>query len=150
MRLIKLTQGFFTKVDDEDYAWLNQWKWQVARRNGVNYACRSIGKRLLLMHRVILGAKKGEYTDHRNRDGLDNRRENLRLCTQSENLRNRRLQKNNTSGFTGVSQIRNKWRAEIWLNCKKIALGIFDNIEDAIQAHEEATKEYFGKFAPRS
>ena len=100
MKYIPLTQGKLAIVDDEDFEWLSQWKWHFNRKK---YAARTInhsGK--LYMHQVILNTPKGMLSDHRNGNGLDNRRKNLRACNVQQNKANSRLPKNNTSGFKGV------------------------------------------------
>ena len=103
-------------------------------------------KVISMMH--ILGFKG---YDHKNRNTLDNRKENLRPATQHENVMNKGLQKNNVSGVTGVGWIKKlqKWRARITYNEKEIYLGLFANKDDAIKARLEAEKEYFGEFAPQ-
>ena len=95
---------------------------------------------------------KGDYYDHKNRNPLDNRKENLRYATAQENARNRTRQRNNTSGFIGVSwhkQI-NKWCARIKVNGHSIHIGSYDNKDDAIIARLNAEVKYFGtEFAPQ-
>jgi hypothetical protein len=89
-----------------------------------------------------------KLVDHEDGNGLNNKIKNLRLATTPENGRNRRLQKTNTSGITGVhwNKRRKKWEAHIKVNFKKKWLGYFVNKEDAIQARKEAEKKYFGEF----
>lgn len=96
----------------------------------------------------ILGYKR---YDHKNRNPLDNRRENFRLATTQENVRNCSLSKNNTSGFIGVSwkKKEQKWRAYIMIDYKQKSLGSYVNKEDAIRARLCAEKQYFGEFAPQ-
>lgn len=115
---------------------------------------RLSGTRTPHLHRwIVLGQYnlKGVEVDHINGDSLDNRRENLRRCTKSENMANRSLQKNNTLGVRGVwvYQTRggNKYRAEIKVNGKKISLGNFDTIEEAATVRDAASIHYFGEFA---
>lgn len=153
-RAIPLTQGQVTIVDAADYKWLNQWKWCALKRPYTFYAIRTIrkpnGKRILiLMHRLILGTPEGMDSDHRNGDGLDNRRTNLRICTHQQNCRNRKLVKNNTSGHKGVRwHVQNKkWEAQIAIDGKQVYLGIYDNIDDAIASRQAKEKEVFGEFA---
>lgn len=92
-----------------------------------------------------------DFVDHKNRDVLDNRKENLRICTRSENAINKGCQANNTSGHPGVSYHikQKKYQAYIKVNQKHIHLGSFENIEDAILAREAAEEKYFGDFLKR-
>lgn len=109
-RLIPLTQGHNAIVDVDDFERLSQWNWAVIKgtRSLTNYAYRSEGHggRKIFMHRIVLGLKDAELADHINKNGLDNRKCNLRKATVSQNCQNRRTPKNNTSGFKGVSRIR--------------------------------------------
>ncbi len=145
MKLIPLTQGFSAMVDDEDYDSLSRHKWHVSTLSWscpyVRYAKRFIGRKSIFMHREIIGALDGQETDHINRDGLDNRRRNLRIATRSQNGFNRGIQSNNTSGETGVTWHRNRkrWQAQMMVNQKMIYLGFFIDKEDAIKARREAS-----------
>lgn len=99
----------------------------------------------------MLGRKlaKGEFPDHINGNGLDNRRENLRLATRSQNSINRGKQSNNKSGYKGVSWNKRdkRWTAQITINKHIINLGGFDTPEQAYEAYKEAAKQYHGTFA---
>ena len=103
----------------------------------------------LYLHQLILGEKKWFIIDHINMDKLDNRKNNLRFCTVSQNGMNRDKDKNNTSGFKGVSWSKNdrKWRARINLKGKEIHLGNFDDKKEAARVYNEAAKKYHGEFA---
>ncbi len=100
MKEIYLRNGGVTLVDDEDYEYLNQFKWRALKSKNnkhVTYAIRDfyLGNRKckgLLMHREIMKATKGEYIDHMDRDGLNNQKVNLRFCTMSENAANKKIQ----------------------------------------------------------
>src|SRR3990167_3498600 len=135
MKKIKLKQGNYTIVDNEDFEYLNQWKWYFY--NG--YAIRRY-KKTIRMHRLLNNTPLGFFTDHINRNKLDNRKSNLRTVTKSQNGFNTNLSRNNKSGYKGIywEKFTNKWRAEIKINYKKIGLGRFLNLKDAILARKEA------------
>jgi hypothetical protein len=99
-------------------------------------------------HNLIMNPPDGMMVDHINNNPLDNRKCNLRICTRSQNNKNRSLAKNNTSGYTGVTY--NKadkvWRVTIYNEGKRIQLGSYKNIEDAITVRQEAEKKYYGEF----
>ena len=153
MRTIKLTQEKFVLVDDENYNWLNQWKWFAHKHRNTFYAERNIqqkNKRIVIkMHYVILEKKKGFIIDHIDRNGLNNQQNNLRYATIQQNNINRGIYKNNKSGIRGVYWHKGveKWAACIRKNRKSFHLGLFNNIKEASIAYEEAAKNYFGKFA---
>jgi hypothetical protein len=134
-----------TKVSNDKIEAVTKHKWHLD--NG--YVC-SINKGVItLLHRMITNAKTGEVVDHVSHDILDNRNDNLRVCTQQQNSFNTSLKKNNSSGFPGVSfrKDRGKWRSFIMVNRKQIHLGSYLRIEDAIKSRKEAEERYFGDFA---
>ena len=143
MKHIQLSRNKVAMVDDQDYDKLSKLKW-FARYDGHNFYAvrmnsRTEGKRKLIpMHRVILGLKPGDglEVDHRNGNGLDNTRVNLRIVTHSENLHNHSGYSTNTSGYTGVSWYKRteKWQAKITRNNKDIHLGYFKSMGDAVDA----------------
>lgn len=155
MKQIPLTQGKFALVDNEDYKWLNQWKW-CARPDG--YTCyvqrhshRINGKPIhVQMHREILGLKRGDkrQCDHIDGNGLNNQRSNLRICTQSQNYFNQRSN-GGSSQFKGVSWNKgaDSWVAYIKHKGKRFHLGYFDDETEAAIAYDSKAKELFGKFA---
>jgi len=100
------------------------------------------------LHRWIMNPPEGMQVDHINRNPLDNRRNNLRICTPAENYRNKSTNSNNTSGATGVTRSLSKWKAFIRADGKNKYLGTFENIEDAIIVRKEAEIKYFGEFRP--
>jgi hypothetical protein len=154
-RIIPLTKQQFALVDTEDYERLNAFNWHALwnRHTRSFYACRddwSSGKRrYVYMHREIMDAQEASQIDHRSRATLDNRKENLRKCTQTLNNANQRRRRNNTSGFRGVCWQKDigRWRAEIHFNGRKISLGCFGDAESAARAYNVAAKRYFGEFA---
>jgi hypothetical protein len=153
MKQIELSQDKYAIVDDNMFEYLNQWKWTATHKDKRWYAVRQEGGRIFhtryYMHSVIMNSSQGMEVDHINKDGLDNRRENLRIATRTENNQNRDKNKNNTSGYKGVSwnNEKGKYRAYIVANYKQIFLGNFKNIEDAAVAYDKAAIEYFGQFA---
>jgi len=145
MKEIPLTKGKVAIVDDDDFEYLSKFRWYVDARG---YAVHK-RKEIVYMHRLISKTPKGLETDHINGNKLDNRKENLRHCTKSENMRNRGKQTNNKSGYKGVSwHLRaKKWLAHIVINRKSIHLGLFDDPEEASKTYRKAEKEMFGEFA---
>lgn len=149
MKEIKLTRDKFALVDDEDYENLNQYKWTF-HAQGYAYNQSILGNKIcVLMHRLITNAQKGQFVDHINHNKLDNRRENLRVCSQSQNGGNSIMSKNNTTGYKGVSfdKKSQNYHAYIMLNRKRINLGRFDNAKDAAIAYDIKAKEIWGEFA---
>lgn len=140
MAEIELTNGGFALVDSKNFDWLNQWKWYVSTSG---YATRRY-KKTIRMHRLVNKTPDLLFTDHINQNKLDNREKNLRTVTKSQNGFNTVLSKSNTSGHKGVywDKFTKKWRAEIKLFYKKISLGRFTNIEDAISARKEGELLY--------
>lgn len=154
MQKIPLTQGQVALVDDSDCEFLSQWKWYAKKdRSGNFYATRQCpGKpHLIYMHREILRLKynDGQQADHKNHNTLDNRRNNLRICTRQENQRNRKLSLNMSSVYKGVywNKPRRKWRAYIRINKIAKHLGYFDSEKEAALAYDKVAEEYFGEFA---
>ncbi len=149
--LIPLTRGLFTMVDAADFEWLNQWKWSAKDAGGNTfYAARGqrIGRRVqhILMHRLIIGAEAGQIIDHVSRDGLDNRRANLRAATASQNSANC---PHYGRFYRGVDKGHGKgrWRARIIANGQNIHLGVFSCSEEAARAYDAAAVKAFGEFA---
>jgi hypothetical protein len=149
MKEIELTQGKVAIVDDADFEWLNQWKWTY---DGQGYAYRHgprPKRKYILMHREIMQTPKGLDTDHRDRNGLNNQRDNLRVCTFAQNQWNRKIQTSNTSGYKGVSwsAYHRRWHAQIRTNNIQTHLGYFDTPEEAAKAYDEGAQIYHDEFA---
>ena len=150
-RMIPLTQGKHAIVDDDDFEWLNQWKWYALKTANTYYAARKVRGRTVLMHRVVLGLdiRDKRHGEHKNGAGLDNRRTNLRIATPAQNQANQRLQKKSRSGYKGVKWVRRdkRWMARIKVSGKTMYLGYFKNPVDAAKAYDEAARKHFGEFA---
>ena len=152
MKTIPLTRGYQAFVDDEDYELVTQHKWTAhINVDGSVYAVRGRNKKCphAFMHRLIMNAQPGQLVDHRNERTLDNRRSNLRLCKQAENLRNRGKTKANTSGFKGVTfrKSTGRWIAQIKANYQHYYLGVFDTAKKAAKAYDTAALRLHGEFA---
>ena len=150
-KLLPLTQDKFAIVDAEDYERLREYKWH-AIKNGQRYYAKSNRLHVpIAMHRLILNAPSHLVVDHINHNGLDNRRSNLRLCTVSQNNRNRRpiTRPNKGSKYKGVSfdKKRNLFKAVIWRNKKQCFLGRFKSQIKAAKAYDKKARELFGQFA---
>lgn len=147
---IEITGGSVL-IDLEDAHLLQKMKWNAergyARRTkAVDSEGRS-GTRYL--HREIMKAGPGDYVDHINQNRMDNRKANLRICTNAENLRNRTKQSNNTSGFKGVTldKRRKVWTAQMHFLGKHLFFGAFKTPEDAATVYNFAAAEIHGEFA---
>ena len=152
-RWIPLTRGMFALVDEADFAWLNQWNWCAKEGWNTFYAKRKDGAgRIVDMHRVIAGlvaAERSLKTDHRNGNGLDNRRRNLRTCTNAENGQNQRKHCDNTSGFKGVSFDKSRclWAARVRVAGVDRHLGRFATAIAAARAYDAAAARFHGSVA---
>lgn len=162
MKEIKLSQqgkykklNLVTLVDDEDYDWLNQWKWSITytptQRGKIFYARRNENGKNIKMHRQILGLTAYEtLSDHIDGNGLNNQRSNLRIASRSQNNSNKQPYMNRTSKHLGVYKRGKKWSAHIQLNKKQYYLGCFNNEIDAALAYNKKAIELFGEFASRT
>lgn len=147
-RLIPLTQGQNAIVDAQDFERISKWNWCLTECSGRIYARGICAGVRCYMHREVLGYRGKGKVDHRNGDGLDNRRKNLRMCTQAQNLKNQRRRSDNTSGFKGVSLTPNgKWRSYITVNGRQETIGRFDTPDEAAKAYDKKAKQYFKEFA---
>ena len=151
--IVKMPRGFETIIDPID-ADLAQFKWQVEETCGNVYARRYEHKgKVVRIHRIILSRilnrtlSSQEYCDHIDGNGLNNRRNNLRLATKAQNNRNRKINASSKSGYKGVDYKKNKWRARISDGQRSIHLGYFSTPEEAYAAYCEAAKEIHGEFA---
>lgn len=153
MKEVPLTQGKVALVDDEDYKRVMQFAWRVELRSDhkTYYARRNViknGRRTnQFLHRFILDAPDDLDVDHRNNDGFDCQKHNLRYANHSQNQANRKVPVPNKTGFKGVRQQRKRWVAAITANQVHTHLGTFDRPEMAARAYDNAAKIAFGEFA---
>ena len=146
---VEIKPGSVAKFDTVDYDTIFAGR-QLHVRDG--YAARDrllgeVGPTKRYSHREIMTPPTGMVVDHVNRDRLDNRRSNLRVCTQSQNLANSPKLRGGSSRFKGVSIRRGRWRAQIGISGKIIHLGYFTDEAAAARAYNEAAQATFGEFA---
>jgi hypothetical protein len=155
---IPLIRGLFATVDASDFEWLMQWKWNAKRHKqhgkvyfyAVRTARLASGKRReVKMHRQIMGEPLGLEVDHRNWEGLCNRRSNLRIATKAQNQCNARKREGFTSTFRGTywSRGKSKWVSQVRHLGKSRQLGVFNSELEAARAYDVAARESFGEFA---
>lgn len=145
MKKIKLTQGKFALVDNEDFNLLKKRKWHLTY---YGYAATNINRKSTLMHHLIVGKPPLTLdTDHINRDKLDNQRHNLRFISRRDNMLNTGIRSTNKSGHKGVhwDKENKKWVASITKYGKYINLGRFTNIDGAVHARRQAEEDYSEK-----
>ena len=157
MKEIQLTQGKVALVDDEDYEYLNQFKWCL-RGTGLGnfYAIRGFRKSKnnnitgsISMHRQLMKPEKGYVIDHLDGNTLNNQKSNLRICTQSQNCSNQKISILNTSGYKGVlyNKKNKRYYARITVNRRLFSLGGYICIKEAASAYNNAAQKYHGEFA---
>jgi HNH endonuclease len=142
--------GLVAFVDDRDYAELSQYTWTAVRKRRMWYAKPRIGTRTVYMHIMVMGRREGFQVDHKNANGLDNRRANLRWSTPSQNVAKARKRRGRyTSTYKGVAlYARNgRFTAQIHVQGRKYHLGYFLDPESAAQAYDAAALRYFGAYA---
>ncbi len=144
--------GYKVQVDPSDLARVCRHSWQIQKNKWGIYVRTMIKKRKVYLHRFILDAPKGSDVDHKNRDGLDNRRANLRICTRSQNNMNAKRKSNSSSPYKGVVKLpsvgrRKIWNARITHEGKVRSLGYFMTAIEAVRAYNAAALRCFGGFA---
>ena len=155
MKKIPITQDKFALVDDEDYERLCKRKWSVQKDHNTYYAVGYVkvdGKySRISMHREILGLTSGDgkLVDHKDRNGLNCQRYNMRIATKSLNCYNCKENKNNKSGYRGVCWYKEteKWKAYLKVKRINIHLGYYINIKNAAESYDKAAIKYYGKEA---
>lgn len=156
MKIIYLKNGDKVLVDDEDFKWLNQWKWQ-SNQKGYIIRMKYVNKKnrkweYIKMHRLIMNVSKNFQVDHINGNVRDNRKINLRIVTNAQNQRNKKICIKNKSGYKGVSwdKKNKKWLSKITFNYKQYNLGYYINKIDAVLAYDKASIKYFGVYGRRN
>ncbi|HZV35101.1 MAG TPA: HNH endonuclease [Verrucomicrobiae bacterium] len=153
--MILLTKKLETLIDDCDFDLVSQFKWCASKgKNGNYYAATKFpgAKSLTLLHRLIMDCPAGSVVDHINGDGLDNRRENLRICSMAQNNVNR-VSNRNTSGFRGVYFLNKPGLKKPWYaragsrKGKMIHGGYFATPAEAARRYDDLARELFGQFA---
>ena len=153
---VTLRCGHVVQIDEEDVPILIRRAWRAEEyRPGcfyvraLHYLPETKKQKTVYLHREMLGACSDELVDHKDGDGLNCRRSNLRIATRGQNMANTGPNRTNTSGVRGVSRDREtgKWVARIRVNGKTHWLGRFEQIKDAASAYERAARHHFGEFA---
>lgn len=154
MKRIPLTKGLSALVSDQDFSKVNKHKWTATKNNHHHtwYAHRSVKIerrwKKITLHRFLMGFPIGLEVDHRDGNGLNNVRSNLRICTASQNKMNMRI--SNKRGFKGVTFIPNRklpWRVGITKDRIAKHVGYYASLREAAMAYNKAAKKLFGKFA---
>jgi hypothetical protein len=151
MKEIPLTKGKVAIIDDDIFEELSQYKWfldsngYAARHTSLHFGKRKI----IYMHRIIMNAPSNMEIDHINSIKLDDRRENMRVCTHAENGKNQKKPIDNITGFKGISLDKRwlKWQTRIGVNGKMLSLGYFDDPIAAAHAYDAAAIKLHGEFA---
>lgn len=147
MKIIFLSRGFEAKVSDIDYERLRKHRWWAFQSSQSNtwYAYTQVKRKTIFMHRMITGCPKGMEVDHQDNDGLNNQRDNLRICCRSQNAINRAFW--TETGFKGVYKDRLKFRARITYLGELMNLGTYATAEEAAMVYDQKAFELFGEFA---
>lgn len=145
VKTIPVGEGLTAYVDAEDFERLNKWVWYLHGE----YAARFEKGQVIFMHRVIMEPPEGMVVDHKNRNKMDNTRENLRVCTKQENCCNRSKKRGSSSWFMGVSYCKwtKKWDARIAVHGKRVRLGLYQDDAEAARAYDYKAVELSGEFA---
>jgi hypothetical protein len=146
-------------VDDDDFDLINKYHWSLAKGKTTLYAhayeWRNGRNHTIRMHKLVMGVasstsgKRSLPIDHRDHNGLNNQKSNLRIASPAENARHARISKRNSSGYKGVCfhKGQQKFNARIRVDRKLIQIGSFDRAVDAASAYNDAALQYFGEFA---
>jgi hypothetical protein len=150
---IPLTRGMAAQIDDEDWPAVSRYKWQATLAMGHWYAQSfpsTVGRNrrpCLKLHHLIMPPLKGFVVDHKNGDGLDCRRSNLRFATHRQNMYNSPSRVGSTSSYKGASLSRGRWRSQIRIDGRNTHLGLFDTEEEAALIYDQFARLHHGQFA---
>lgn len=149
MRAIPLTQGKYALVDDEDYERVSQFKWTAkeATQGCTWYAYRRARGRSIHLHRFILDAPANLHVDHKNHDGLDCRKNNMRLATPLQSTWNRRQRSDSRMQFKGVVRMKGKYTPKVYVGEHQVYFGTYNNQEDAARVYDAVVTRLRGEFA---
>lgn len=142
---LKLTQNKIALIDDEDFERVSQLSWQAHYQKGKWYVVSGSPYQMIYLHRFIMRPDSKIDIDHKDDDGLNNQRSNLRFATRSQNMANSGPR--NGKKFKGIHKNSGRFRAQITVNYKRIHLGYFDTEEQAAKAYDEGARRYFGEYA---
>lgn len=136
-------------IDDGDYDYISGFHWKYHNGYAARYVYSHGKRQRIYMHRQIMNTPGGMDTDHKDGNGLNNQRSNLRICTHAENISNQKLQKDSPNKYKGVSLTKStgRWRAVITSNRVRKHIGYYETEEEAARAYDNAAKRYFGEFA---
>lgn len=135
-------------IDKRDLPLYKSKKWFIGvRESGIKYLSTSINGIEIYFHKLITNVKEGLEVDHINGNGLDNRRQNIRTCTHSQNMMNKKIYKNNRSGYKGVYRDKGKWRVQLKRGGKRLYDGYFEDPKEAAIAYNTNAVIHFGEFA---
>lgn len=132
--------------DLEDLEIVKHYSWHIDKTSHPYIKTRLKNKKRLYLHRLVVNAKEGEYVDHIDHNIHNNKKSNLRICTASENGKNKKLYKSNSSGVTGVYFKHTKWTVSITIEGKRKYIGSYDYFAEAVLVRYEAELKYFGEF----
>jgi HNH endonuclease len=149
-----IVDGYIVCLDDDCGELVKSHQWRIYESRSTPdhpYVWTTVDWKLMAMHRLIMGNPEGMHIDHRDGNPLNNRRDNLRICTRSQNKANSKLYRNNQSGFKGVSFVKARhrlpWLACVYHNRKRIDLGWFATPAEAHEAYKVGALRIFGEFA---